>query len=94
MCRSPARFKASAARICLLIHFVRSVNDDARDVAHALMDTPAYQQPRDDRKGVDIQFANFETCFETWRLAIAISPRRSERFSATATATSIAQNLK
>src|ERR1700758_5330759 len=48
----------------------RDVNEEARDVARALMNTPEYERSRDERKRVEMRFAHLKTHhrFERMRL--------------------------
>ena len=39
---------------------MRDVNEDARDVARALMGTPEYEKSRDKRKKVEMKFAHLK----------------------------------
>lgn len=39
----------------------RDVNEEARDVARALMNTPQYERSRDERKKVEMRFAHLKT---------------------------------
>jgi transposase len=68
----------------------RDVNEDARDIARALMGTPEYEKSRDERKKVEMKFAHVKSHhgFERLRLR-GISGARDECHLA-----AIAQNLK
>ena len=68
----------------------RDVNEEARDLARALMKTPEYERSRDERKRVEMRFAHLKTHhrFERMRLR-GLSGARDE-FHLAATA----QNLK
>lgn len=48
----------------------RDINEDARDVARALVDTPEFEKSRDERKKVEMRFAHLKTHhrFERMRL--------------------------
>jgi hypothetical protein len=48
----------------------RNINEDARDVARALVDTPEFEKSRDERKKVEMRFAHLKTHhrFERMRL--------------------------
>ena len=48
----------------------RDVNEDARDVARALYDTPAYDQSRRDRKQVEMLFAHLKRILKLGRLRL------------------------
>jgi transposase len=68
----------------------RDVNEDARDIARALMDTPEYEKSRDERKKVEMKFAHIKSHhgFERLRLR-GLSGARDECHLA-----AIVQNLK
>ena len=68
----------------------RDVNEDARDVARALMNTPEYERSRDERKRVEMRFAHLKTHhrFERMRLR-GLSGARDEFHLA-----AVVQNLK
>jgi hypothetical protein len=68
----------------------RDVNEEARDVARALMNTPQYERSRDERKRVEMRFAHLKTHhrFERMRLR-GLSGARDEFHLA-----AIVQNLK
>jgi hypothetical protein len=68
----------------------RDINEDARDVARALVDTPEFEKSRDERKKVEMRFAHLKTHhrFERMRLR-GLSGARDEFHLA-----AIAQNLK
>jgi hypothetical protein len=68
----------------------RDVNEDARDVARALMKTPAFEASRDQRKMVEMRFAHLKTHhgFERLRLRGLASVRDEFHLAA------IVQNLK
>ena len=68
----------------------RDVNEDARDLARALMDTPEFDKSRDERKKVEMRFAHLKTHhrFERMRLR-GLSGARDEFHLA-----AIVQNLK
>jgi transposase len=68
----------------------RDVNEEARDLARALMKTPEYERSRDERKKVEMRFAHLKTHhrFERMRLR-GLSGARDEFHLA-----AIAQNLK
>jgi transposase len=68
----------------------RDVNEEARDVARALMKTPEYERSRDERKRVEMRFAHLKTHhrFERMRLR-GLSGARDEFHLA-----AIVQNLK
>jgi len=68
----------------------RDVNEEARDVARALMNTPEYERSRDERKRVEMRFAHLKTHhrFERMRLR-GLSGARDEFHLA-----AIVQNLK
>ena len=68
----------------------RDVNEDARDIARALMGTPEYEKSRDERKKVEMKFAHVKSHhgFERLRLR-GLSGARDECHLA-----AIVQNLK
>ena len=68
----------------------RDVNEEARDVARALMNTPEYERSRDERKRVEMRFAHLKTHhrFERMRLR-GLSGARDEFHLA-----AVVQNLK
>jgi transposase len=68
----------------------RAVNEEARDVARAIMDTPAFAKSRDERKRVEMRFAHLKTHhrFERMRLRGLTGARDEFHLAA------IAQNLK
>jgi len=68
----------------------RDVNEEARDLARALMKTPEYERSRDERKRVEMRFAHLKTHhrFERMRLR-GLSGARDEFHLA-----AIVQNLK
>lgn len=68
----------------------RDVNEEARDIARALMKTPAYERSRDERKRVEMRFAHLKTHhrFERMRLR-GLSGARDEFHLA-----AVVQNLK
>jgi transposase len=68
----------------------RDVNEDARDLARALMGTPEFDKSRDERKKIEMRFAHLKTHhrFERMRLR-GLSGARDEFHLA-----AIAQNLK
>jgi hypothetical protein len=68
----------------------RDINEDARDLARALMGTPEFDRSRDERKKVEMRFAHLKTHhrFERMRLR-GLSGARDEFHLA-----AIVQNLK
>ena len=68
----------------------RDVNEEARDVARALMNTPEYERSRDERKRVEMRFAHLKTHhrFERMRLRGLYGARDEFHLAA------IVQNLK
>ena len=66
------------------------VNEAARDVARALLDTPAFEQSRRDRKRVEMLFAHLKRILRLGRLRLR-GPRGAQ-FEFTLAA--IAQNLR
>ena len=68
----------------------RDINEDARDLARALMGTPEFDKSRDERKKVEMRFAHLKTHhrFERMRLR-GLSGARDEFHLA-----AIVQNLK
>jgi transposase len=69
---------------------LRDVNEDARDVARALLDTEAFEQSRRDRKRVEMLFAHLKRILRLGRLRLR-GPRGAQ-FEFTLAA--IAQNLR
>ena len=68
----------------------RDVNEEARDVARALMNTPQYERSRDERKRVEMRFAHLKTHHRFERLRLrGLSGARDEFHLA-----AIVQNLK
>jgi hypothetical protein len=68
----------------------RDINEDARNVARALVDTPEFERSRAERKKVEMRFAHLKTHhrFERMRLR-GLSGARDEFHLA-----AIVQNLK
>jgi len=68
----------------------RDVNEEARDYARSLKDTPAFEQSRDERKRVEMRFAHLKTHhrFERMRLRGLTGARDEFHLAA------IVQNLK
>ena len=68
----------------------RAVNEEARDIARAIMGTPEYERSRDERKRVEMRFAHLKTHhrFERMRLRGLSSARDEFHLAA------IVQNLK
>jgi len=69
---------------------LRDVNEAARDVARALLDTPAFEQSRRDRKRVEMLFAHLKRILRLGRLRLR-GPRGAQ-FEFTLAA--LAQNLR
>jgi hypothetical protein len=69
---------------------LRDVNEDARDIARALVDTEAFEQSRRDRKRVEMLFAHLKRILRLGRLRLR-GPRGTQ-FEFTLAA--IAQNLR
>jgi hypothetical protein len=69
---------------------LRDVNEDAREVARALVDTEAFEQSRRDRKRVEMLFAHLKRILRLGRLRLR-GPRGAQ-FEFTLAA--IAQNLR
>jgi hypothetical protein len=68
----------------------RDVNEEARDIARALMNTPQYERSRDERKRVEMRFAHLKTHHRFERLRLrGLSGARDEFHLA-----AIVQNLK
>ena len=68
----------------------RDVNEDARDQARALMNTPEFEKSRDERKRVEMRFAHLKTHHRFERLRLrGLSGARDEFHLA-----AIVQNLK
>ena len=68
----------------------RDVNEDARDVARALYDTPAFDQSRRDRKKVEMLFAHLKRILKLGRLRLRGPCGAQDEFLLAATA----QNLR
>jgi transposase len=68
----------------------RDINEEARDIARALMKTPEYERSRDERKRVEMRFAHLKTHhrFERMRLRGLTGARDEFHLAA------VAQNLK
>ena len=68
----------------------RDVNEEARDIARALMKTPEYERSRDERKRVEMRFAHLKTHhrFERMRLRGLTGARDEFHLAA------VVQNLK
>jgi transposase len=86
----PCRLKPQCCPKMLFRKVTRDVNEDARDLARALMGTPEFDKSRDERKKVEMRFAHLKTHhrFERMRLR-GLSGARDEFHLA-----AIAQNLK
>jgi transposase len=69
---------------------VRDVNEEARDVARSLKDTPAFEQSRRERKGVEMAFAHLKRILKLGRLRLRGPRGAQDEFTLAA----IAQNLK
>jgi transposase len=69
---------------------VRDINEDARDVARALVGTPEYQKSRDERKKVEMKFAHLKCHHGLERLRLRGPSGARDEFQLAA----IAQNLK
>jgi Transposase DDE domain len=68
----------------------RDVNEEARDHARALMNTPEFEKSRDERKRVEMRFAHLKTHHRFERLRLrGLSSARDEFHLA-----AIVQNLK
>ncbi len=68
----------------------RDVNEDARDIARALRDTPAFEQSRHDRKKVEMLFAHLKRILKLGRLRLRGPHGAHDEFLLAATA----QNLR
>jgi len=68
----------------------RDINEDARDVARALYDTPAYDQSRKNRKKVEMLFAHLKRILKMGRLRLRGPCGARDEFLLAATA----QNLR
>jgi len=68
----------------------RDINEDARDVARAIYNTPAYDQSRKDRKRVEMLFAHLKRILKLGRLRLRGPTGASDKFLLAATA----QNLR
>jgi transposase len=86
----PCPLKPQCCPKMLFRKVTRDVNEDARDLARALMGTPEFDRSRDERKKVEMRFAHLKTHhrFERMRLR-GLSGARDEFHLA-----AIAQNLK
>jgi transposase len=84
------RLKPQCCPNMLFRKVTRDINEDARDLARALMGTPEFDRSRDERKKVEMRFAHLKTHhrFERMRLR-GLSGARDEFHLA-----AIAQNLK
>ena len=68
----------------------RDVNEEARDIARALMGTPAFETSRDERKRVEMRFAHLKTHHRFERLRLRGLTGARDEFHLAA----IVQNLK
>ena len=68
----------------------RDINEDARNVARALYDTPAFEQSRRERKRVEMLFARLKRILKLGRLRLRGSCGAKDEFLLAATA----QNLR
>jgi hypothetical protein len=68
----------------------RDINEDARDVARAIYDTPAYDRSRKDRKRVEMLFAHLKRILRLNRLRLRGPSGARDEFLLAATA----QNLR
>jgi len=68
----------------------RDINEDARDVARALYDTPAFEQSRRERKKVEMLFAHLKRILRLGRLRLRGPSGAQDEFLLAATA----QNLR
>jgi len=68
----------------------RSIHEDARDVARALVDTEAFEQSRRDRKRVEMLFAHLKRILRLGRLRLRGPRGAQDEFTLAATA----QNLR
>jgi hypothetical protein len=55
----------------------RSIHEDARDLARALVGTPAFEQSRRNRKRAEMPFAHLKSHLTTWPAQIARPARRT-----------------
>jgi hypothetical protein len=78
------------APTCRSVASCATVNEDAREVARALVDTEAFEQSRRDRKRVEMLFAHLKRILRLGRLRLR-GPRGAQ-FEFTLAA--IAQNLR
>jgi hypothetical protein len=69
---------------------MRSVHEDARDVARAASTTPAFEQSRRDRKKVEMLFAHLKRILKLDRLRLRGPSGAHDEFTLAATA----QNLR
>ena len=69
---------------------LRDVNEDARDVARALVDTEGFEQSRRDRKRVEMLFAHLKRILRLGRLRLRGPRGAQDEFTLAA----IAQNLR
>ena len=68
----------------------RDINEDARDIARAIHQTPAYDQSRKDRKKVEMLFAHLKRILKLGRLRLRGPNGAKDEFLLAATA----QNLR
>ena len=68
----------------------RDIHEDARDVARALYDTPAFDQSRRERKRVEMLFAHLKRILKMGRLRLRGPKGAQDEFTLAA----IAQNLR
>jgi hypothetical protein len=69
---------------------MHDVNEDARDVARALMGTPQYEKSRNERKKVEMKFAHLKCHHGLERLRLRGHSGARDEFTLAA----IVQNLK
>ena len=86
----PAPSNPSAAPNMPSRRVLRDVNEDARDVARALVDTEAFEQSRRDRKRVEMLFAHLKRILRLGRLRLRGPRGAQDEFTLAA----IAQNLR
>jgi hypothetical protein len=86
----PCPLKARCCPNVPMRNVPRDVNEEARDIARALMGTPEFAKSRDERKRVEMRFAHLKTHhrFERMRLRGLTGARDEFHLAA------IAQNLK
>ncbi len=72
----------------------RDINEDARNVARALYDTPAFEQSRRERKRVEMLFARLKRILKLGRLRLRGSCGAKDEFLLAATARNLRKLAK